>query len=51
MDRNAFAVEALRAALVGIVVVDRRRTPDRSAGKDRPELGSEERESEREDAA
>jgi hypothetical protein len=41
MDRNAFAVEALKEALRGIVVVDRRKGSDRSVGKDRPDLEGE----------
>lgn len=36
MDRSAFAVEAIAEAVRGIVVVDRRKTSDRSEGKDRP---------------
>src|SRR4051794_5103640 len=34
-DRNALAVEILTDALRGIIVVDRRRSTDRSTGKDR----------------
>jgi hypothetical protein len=41
VDRNALAVGILADALRGIVVVDRRRGADRSAGRDRPDLGSE----------
>jgi hypothetical protein len=41
MDRNAFAVEALKEALRGIIVVDRRKTSDRSAIRDRPGLEGE----------
>ncbi len=40
MDRNAFAVEALKEALRGIVVVDRRKPTDRSGHSDRPILES-----------
>ena len=35
MDRNAFAVEALKKALEGIVVVDRRKPSDRLKNDDR----------------
>ncbi len=38
MDRNAFAVDALKRALEGIVVVDRRKTADRVKTHDRPDL-------------
>jgi hypothetical protein len=37
MDRNAFAVEALKKALEGIVVVDRRKPSDRLKNDDRLE--------------
>lgn len=37
MDRNAFAVEALKRALEGIVAVDRRKTSDRIKVADRPD--------------
>jgi hypothetical protein len=36
--RNAFAVEALKRALEGIVIVDRRKTSDRIKTDDRPDL-------------
>jgi hypothetical protein len=35
MDRSAFAVEAIAEAVRGIVVVDRRKTPDRDTNRDR----------------
>lgn len=41
MDRNAFAVEALKEALRGIIVVDRRKSSDRSAYTDRLVLEDE----------
>jgi hypothetical protein len=40
-DRNALAVEILTEALRGLVVVDRRKTADRSVGKDRPALATD----------
>jgi hypothetical protein len=50
-DRNALAIEILTEALRGIVVMDRRKGSDRSAGKDRLEVETEERDSEQEEAA
>jgi hypothetical protein len=41
MDRNAFAVDALKRTLEGIVVVDRRKVSDRFKIDERP--GSEAR--------
>ena len=38
MDRSAFAVEALKEACKGIIVVDRRRTADRARADDRPSM-------------
>lgn len=36
MDRSAFAVEAIEAAVRGIVVVDRRKTDEPNTTDDRP---------------
>jgi hypothetical protein len=41
MDRNAFAVKALKRALEGIVVVDRRKGSDRLKIDDRPDQRTE----------
>lgn len=41
MDRNEFAVEALKKALEGIVVVDRRKASDRLKAEDRLDQRSE----------
>jgi hypothetical protein len=41
IDRSAFAAEAIREACRGIVVVDRRKSVDRSGNSDRPSLATE----------
>lgn len=41
MDRSAFAVEAIREACKGIVLVDRRKSNGSTVGKDRPVLEAE----------
>jgi hypothetical protein len=41
LDRNAFAVEALKRALEGIIVVDRRKPSDRVKTDDRSDQRSE----------
>lgn len=38
MDRSAWAAAVLAEALRGVVVMDRRKTPDRSGKEDRPSL-------------
>lgn len=40
MDRSAWAAAVLKDALRGVVVMDRRKTSDRSDTKDRPSLES-----------
>lgn len=40
MDRSAWAAAVIREAVRGIVVMDRRKTSDRSDTKDRPSLES-----------
>ncbi len=41
MDRSAFAAEAIKQACSGIILVDRRKGPDRADKSHRPELAGE----------